>query len=271
MRYRAFVFLVTVFFVTMNVLLWRAEFGARTHLGTPVPPEVVWEKALTSPDISYLEIRHHGVKIGRAHCEANIGEEMATGRSMTDEAPPEGMIKRLAGYSLEFDGNLSLEDLSRVRFYSHLKLDTNQNWQSMSLKVTVKPFSWEIHASAPEQIVRYLIEDDEEKTERTLTFADLRNPEKVMRELGGPALPAILATLGLPLPQASPPSLALGLKWDARNDRLKVGNNLIRVYRLEARLFDRYKAVIFVSPVGEILRVELPDDIVMTNDALTNL
>jgi len=271
MRYRAFVVLVTAFFVTMNVLLWRAEFGARTHLGTPVPAEVVWEKALTSPDTSFLEIKHRGVKIGTAHCVANIGEELATGRFMTDEAPPEGMIKRLTGYSLDFDGNVSLEDLSRFRFYFNLKLDTNQNWQALSLKVTVKPFSWEIHASAPEQIVRYLIEDDEEKKERTLTFAELRNPDKVMRELGGPALPAILATLGLPLPQAGPPSLALGLQWEARNDRLKVGSNLIRVYRLEARLFDRYKAVIFVSPVGEILRVELPDEIVMTNDALTNL
>ena len=104
-----------------------------------------------------------------------------------------------------------------------------------------------------------------------MTFADLRNPEKMLRELGVSALPAVLATLGLPLPQARPSSVALGLKWDARNDRLKVGNNFIRVYRLEASLFDRYKAVLFVSPVGEILRVELPDEIVMTNDALTNL
>src|ERR1051325_9967405 len=158
MRYRAFVVLVTAFFVTMNVLLWRAEFGARSHAGTPVPPEVVGEKALTSPDISYLEIRHHGVKIGRAHCAANIGEEPVASRIITDEPPPEGMIKRLTGYSLDFDGNVSLEDLSRFRFYFNLKLDTNQNWQTMTLKVTVKPFSWEIHASAQAQTVHYFIE-----------------------------------------------------------------------------------------------------------------
>src|SRR5881397_216149 len=123
MRYRVFVVLVTSFFVTMNVLLWRAEFGARSHVGTSVPTEVVWEKVLTSPDTSYLEIRHHGVKIGTAHCIANIGEELATGRRITDEPPPEGMIKRLTGYSLDFDGNVSLDDLSRLRFYITLKLD----------------------------------------------------------------------------------------------------------------------------------------------------
>ena len=92
-----------------------------------------------------------------------------------------------------------------------------------------------------------------------------------MRELGGPALPAALAALGLPLYQANPSSTAIGLTWEARNDRLKIGSNYIRVYRLEARLFDRFKAVLFVSPVGEILRMELPDEIVLTNDALTNL
>jgi hypothetical protein len=104
-----------------------------------------------------------------------------------------------------------------------------------------------------------------------LTFAELRNPDKLARELGGPTLPGALAALGLPLPQNGASSVTLGLKWDARNDRIQIGNNLVRVYRLEARLFERVKAALFVSPVGEILRLELPGDIVMVNDALTNL
>ncbi len=45
----------------------------------------------------------------------------------------------------------------------------------------------------------------------------------------------------------------------------------MRVYRLEARLLGRFRAVILVSLEGEILRVELPDDIVLTNDVLTSL
>ena len=47
-----------------------------------------------------------------------------------------------------------------------------------------------------------------------------------------------------------------------------VGRTELRVYRLEARLLGRYRAVLIVSPVGEILRVELPDDLVMVNEAL---
>ena len=75
MRYRFYLLLVTAFFLTMNVLLWRSEFGSRGHLGAPVPADFVWEKVLTSPDHSSLEIRHHGVKIGRAQWAASIGED----------------------------------------------------------------------------------------------------------------------------------------------------------------------------------------------------
>jgi hypothetical protein len=77
--------------------------------------------------------------------------------------------------------------------------------------------------------------------------------------------------MGLSWPPGSPAPAGLALHWEARNDRLQIGNNFVRVYRLEARLFERLKAALFVSPVGEILRLELPGDIVMTNDALTNL
>ena len=275
MRYRVFLLLVTAFFVTMNTLLWRSEFGAHSRAGAPIPPEVVWGKVLTSPDTSSLELRHHGVKIGRASCSATIiGDEMATGRVMTDEVPPEGMLKRLIGYELDFDSSVSLDNLSRLRFSFGLKLDPNQTWQELNLKLTVKPFSWESHASAERRTIRVVTRDDEGTQERNYTFADLQNPEKILRELGGPELPAVLGALGAlgrPLPLSSTAASTSGLNWEARNDRLKIGNNLIRVYRLEARLLDRYRATLFVSPVGEILRVELPDEIVFINDALMNL
>jgi len=36
-------------------------------------------------------------------------------------------------------------------------------------------------------------------------------------------------------------------------------------------LLDRYQAVVVVSRVGEILRVELPNGLLLVNEALTNL
>jgi len=270
MRYRVYFALVTVFFITMNVLLWRSEYAGRNHPGAPVPADLVWEKVLTSPDTSHLEVRHRGVKVGRAHWAASISEEVSTDIEFPEEFPPEGMVKRPTGYSLSFDGNVSLEDLTRLRFDFTLRLDTNQNWREMTLKFAVKPFSWEIQSSAETQTLR-LITDADEKIDRTFAFADLRNPEKIARELGGPVLPGALAAMGLPLPRDTGMSPAQVLKWEARNDRLKIRNNLVRVYRLEAQLFDRFKATLYVSPVGEILRLDLPGEIAMINDALINL
>ena len=66
-------------------------------------------------------------------------------------------------------------------------------------------------------------------------------------------------------------NLSLGLRWEARNDWLKIGHSQVRVYRLHTRLLDRYQAVVVVSRVGEILRVELPNGLLLVNEALTNL
>jgi hypothetical protein len=272
MRYRIYFVLVTMFFITMNVLLWRSEFGARGNTGAPVPAELVWEKVLTSPDNSYLEIRHHGDKVGRAHWAPSIGEELADEMVLSEELLPEGMIQRPTGYMLDFNGTVSLDHLSRLNFDLTLKLNTNQAWRELTVKVRLKPvFSWELQSSAEKQTVRLSMEEDTQRSEREYTFADLRNPEKIARDLGGPTLSAALAGLGISLPKAAPSTAPAGLKWEARNDRLKIGNNFIRVYRLEARLFDRIKIALFVSPVGEILRMELPDEIVLSNDALTSL
>jgi hypothetical protein len=59
--------------------------------------------------------------------------------------------------------------------------------------------------------------------------------------------------------------LSLGLQWEARQDWLKVGSARLRCYRLHTRLLEKYRAVVYVSRVGEILRVELPDGYVLQN------
>lgn len=270
MRFRLAFLIITAFFVTMNVLLWRSEYGARGQFGAPVPAELVWEKVLTSPDNSHLEIRHHGMKVGRAHWVATISEAMATGK-IIDEMPPEGMVKAPTGYTIDFDGTISMDDLSRLRFSCHLELNTNQNWQAFSVKLTLKPFSWEIVASNATRSVKFTADDGERLIERTFTEADLRHPDKLVREIGGGAAPAMLAALGVPLRPPGAGAESFRLNWEASSDRLKIGNNLVRVYRIETRLLERLKMVLFVSPVGELLRVDLPDEIILTNDALLNI
>src|SRR5262252_999924 len=79
---------VASFWVVMNVLLWRKEFGSGTTGATPVPLELVWGRVLTSPDSSSLTIMHHGTKIGFCHWITDVGEEWA---NVSDENIPHGL------------------------------------------------------------------------------------------------------------------------------------------------------------------------------------
>ena len=52
-------------------------------------------------------------------------------------------------------------------------------------------------------------------------------------------------------------ALAGSLRWEAHHDRLMVGREPVSAYRLETRVLD-HPIVIYISTLGEILRVELP-------------
>lgn len=270
---RLFFLLVTSFFVTMNVLLWRAEFAGRGQAGSTVPPEVVFRKMLLAPDDSRLEIRHHRAFAGSLTWSPSIGEEHAPSRIMTDEPSPEGMIKKVSGYNLLCDGFLALDANTRVRFEFHIRLNTNYVWQDWRLRLNLRPApqAWEVRSVAAEQTLRFISEDDAGISERIFKFSELNNPEKVLRDLGGPFLPGTLMALGIPLHAPSTSPLSLGLTWQARSDRLPIGHAHIKGYRLKARLLDRFEAAIFVNNLGEVLRVDLPDEIVLMNMGLTSL
>ena len=80
----------------------------------------------------------------------------------------------------------------------------------------------------------------------------------------------MLGLLG-PMPGAQKGGLSLGVQWTARNDWIEIGHTSVRAYRLEATLLDRYRMRIIVSRVGEILRVDLPDEWELVNDHLITL
>jgi hypothetical protein len=267
MRSRIFFVAVSLFFVTMNVFLWRSEY-ATSALTASVPAEVIWEKVMTSPDDSWLEVRHRGVKLGRAHWRSRINEQVSDQKDPFTDMAAEGMVRQVTGYSLDFSGTVMLEELTRLGFDFGLTLDAERKWQHLSAKIIIKPFTVEAFVSATDQEVRIVTSEDESRKELVYPFADLRNPEKLLRDLGGPLLPVALGAFG-PL-RGDVSKAGEGLAWEARHDRLVVGRTELRVYRLTARLLGRYQAVLLVSPVGEILRVELPDDLVMVNDALVD-
>ena len=266
---------IVIFFVTMNYLLWRHEFSSTSRLGKTVPVEVVWQKMLTAPDDSSLDISKGRKKLGYLRWVANIDEPEATGKVSTDESQPEGMVKTLTGYKLDLDGTyLYAEPNQRIRFNLHLDFTTNRVWRKFEARIGLKPSFVEIKANAEARVVNLAFETDGERTEKILTFDDLREPGKILEEFGIPMIPGLipfsLPTLG-GTKSTNAPALNLGLEWQARNEWMPMGHSRVHVYRLETTFLQKYKIVIFTSRVGEILRVELPGDLILLNEALGGL
>ena len=102
----------------MNVLLWRAEYGARGS-GIAVPVDLVWRKILTAPDASSLTVYQGAQKTG--FCEFSTSIEQAMAVLDEDKPPPEGIVKQ-AGYQIRFDGNVSLGDFTnRLTFNGRIE------------------------------------------------------------------------------------------------------------------------------------------------------
>lgn len=255
----------------MNILLWRVEFGGRTH-GTSVPVEMVWEKVLNAPDVSQLGIAHHGRQVGHAQWAANIGPDLSAKKVTGDDGQPEGMVEGPSVYKIDFRGSIALNDVpGRLNFDFDIKASTNQDWQQFNLLLRLHSSTWEIHSSAAERIVRLNLQDEGEKSEYVFKFDDLQDTQKLARVLDLPVPLEIFGAMGWSPKAQSPAALASGLKWVGREDLFTIGHTPVRAYRLEAKLFDRYGIAVIVSQVGQIMRVELPDNWVLINDNLTTL
>jgi hypothetical protein len=266
MTRRSCFLLIALFWITMNGLLWHSEFGAGKEVGSAVPVSLVWQKILTAPDDSAMDIIHHGKKVGYCRWTPNVGQELATGKVATEEGPLEGRIQQPAGYTIDLEGSMSVPWLTnRLGCSLHLVFTTNQVWKELILRLNVRPILWEIRAEADTEILQVKFAGEKVDWDRTFTFAELRNPETLLSEFGLP-LGGLLDMSGL---VQSPKTLAAGLTWEARNDTIRIGHSPVRGYRLGARFLDRSQVVVLVSRVGEILRVELPDGLVFLNDVLT--
>jgi hypothetical protein len=262
--------LIALFWVVMNALLWRAEFGGGKELNSSVSTGIVWQKILTAPDDSTLEISRNGKKIGYCRWGANAGEALAAGRVSREDYLPGGLLDRLRKYSIDLEGSvMPAEPATRVRFNLHLDFTTNQVWRELSLRLASRPGVWLIHSSAAAETLDLKYEDETGKWARTFTYNELRDPRKLLEEFAGPLPLALMGQVaGLEQQQKN---LSLGFNWEARNDWLKIGHAEARVYRLQARLLDRFQVIVIVSRVGEIMRVELPGGWLLVNEVLTSL
>jgi hypothetical protein len=259
---------ITLFFVTMNVLLWRSEIIGRNTL--QVPPKVVWKRILENDHKMIFDVRYNSTKIGYFQWTTTLQTESAP-EALSDEAlPVEGMALKQTGYTIDVESSFNIEAALKLRVDGELKLKSEEQWDSFRLQLKLRPESWEVRASAAAQEIRFVSDDERGHNERIFKMADLRQPDKMVRELAGPFLPELLAALGFNLSPQQFQGSSLGLGWEAWTDSLQLGNLQIAVYRLQGRFLGRVEVVILVErDGGEILRVELPNRIELLNNRLT--
>ncbi|MGA2243760.1 MAG: hypothetical protein ABSH48_02075 [Verrucomicrobiota bacterium] len=247
---------MTAFWVTMNVLLWRLEFGDRGG-DTQVPPQLVWHKILTAPDASSLSVYQKGERMGYCEFSTGVGQQMATFEE--GKPPPEGFVAH-AGYQLHMAGNVSLGDFTnRIKFDGRMRFNRFHQWEELNFRITSRTAVIEISSQATNELVHVkMTSEGATVLQRNLTFGDLQNPGAIMRLIAGNALGDFLGVLDTS--EILPGDEGQALEWDARRTRVKIDTQAVPVYRLETSVLG-HPIVVDVSTLGEILRIDLPDNI----------
>lgn len=243
---------VVAFWLAMNFFLWRAEYGSRGG-DIPVPFELVWKKILTAPDPSSLSVYQNRERMGYAEISTSVGQQMAA--LDEDKLPPDGLVKR-AGHQIHLAGNVAFGDFTnRFKFDGRAVFSATRQWQEFQLKITSRLVVLELHSLATNQSLHLSISGDGLNLERDLTFAELQNPDALVRAFAGNFAVALLGTMDLPA--LTPAAAEKKNSWDARRTRVKIGHESIPVYRLETAALGR-TVTVDVSTLGEILRIDLP-------------
>jgi hypothetical protein len=256
-------FSIAVFWAAMNFFLWRAEYGSHGS-EISVPADLVWRKILTAPDPSTLSVYQNGERTGFCEFSTSVEQEMA--KLDEDKPPPEGIVAR-AGYKIHLGGNVSFgEFTNRMKFDGSVQFSAARAWRELNLRLSTRNVAVEIHSLATNQTVHLKITSNGSSIAREFTFADLQNPNTVLRAFGGNFGGGLFGEFEM---AAVPPvsALAESLHWDARRERMIVGRESVTAYRMETSALGN-RIVIYVSTLGEILRVELPNNTVATLDEL---
>jgi hypothetical protein len=270
MRSRIFFAAIVGFWVVMNCLLWRSQSSAHSGIGSAIPVQIVWDKILTAPDPSKLDIYDHDKKTGFCEWIATVGSAtQALNQSLSEDYEPDGLIPQPTGYTLNFKGYTSIFETNHASFEMHLQLATNQTWQDFRSTGKMRPTAWDIHAIAAAQKIMVKITSDGGSWQRTLKFSDFEHPEALLGEIGGGGILGYVGAASLSMEKESLSQAASGITWEAHEDWMQFGHSKVKVYRLETAILGQH-LYIFTSRAGEILWVEAPNKLTLRNEAFSH-
>ncbi len=265
---------IAAFWAVMMFLLARAEFGFGGGISGSIAPEAVWEKILTAQDTSSLEVHFRGKRVGMCRWASAVIQDDALQGETEASLAAEGRVKRATGYTAELDGTLAISALTNtLRFSLAGSFATNLSLGTWEVRLTLKPLEFSFATTTNSGGIEMGFSDGLRTTRRNFTREQLSSPDALLREIAGPAaflvagqMKSALTTAGI-----STNAAAAGIRWAAGFDWMNLGHGSLRVYVLRGTLGENLRATIWVSRAGEILRVELPNGIVVVNSELPRL
>lgn len=288
---KTFWFILTaLFWVGMNLLLWRSEYGGGAK-GNPLPLETVISKILETPDPSELDIYYKNQPVG--HCRwfvhqlgagqsgSNEVAETSSGEVDLEAAELSAMIQDIRNYAMNLDGYLQWpREIRRVRFMAQLLLRGDRSWESFEIKVGLKDQWLKVVSNQKSSNLKISYEDGDFVWSDTYTLKDLEHPSLLLKQdwiqkagLGLIAAPvlAALETLGDQMSQIGRVEKKPLSGWSAFSDWITVTHSRIRVYRVDAAFSNQLPVNLLVNRAGEILTLTLPQRVVLKNESIPGL
>jgi len=251
-----------LFWGVMNALLWQAEWGGRFSADSGISPELVWRRLLDSPDASVLSIRHQGRPIGTLEWHPSVLEAPQAGSTNAIE----GMVSAPTGHHLRVAIRFSGEHtpLDRLMILGNIDLSASNTLDRLQVRVDQRPRSWEIQTEAGSDRVRLVYEEGRRRFDQSF---ETKNAA-ALRLMAAPYLAVLPAGLIPEEAWTRPESLSRSVTLETGSDGLQVGRSRLKVHRVTARLPGQLEATAFISRAGEILKVQLPDRLVLVNEAI---
>ena len=167
------------------------------------------------------------------------------------------MIQQIRGYEIEVITSFGFAETGdRIRVGTTILFDPEKQWQTLAVELRQNEQTLSIQTTAADRELNWTANDETYE----LSYDQLQDPTKLLGRFGGPLAAMALSNVPFLARGGNPANLAASVKWEASFSWIRILNQRVRCYELRTRVFDRDIRV-FVSLVGEILRVELPNGI----------
>jgi hypothetical protein len=256
----------------MGFRLWQVEYAGK-RLGAAVHIAVVWDKVLNAQDEASLAMvnEHTGEVLGSLTWAPSVTRD-----DTVNLGEVQGMVHTVLDYSLDVErGRIFADEVAHdLRFTFHIGFGPPPSLDWIDVRVMIQKktqeqdFEFILDAQATNDFLTLSLQIKGKTNEVKLLNTDLRKPDQLAAasiRLAG-AHPWIASAAALTVRNLlsreqleQPLKFELPLPKQAHYDLLPGVRARIKVYRVDVPLVEGMLIKIYISPFGEILRVEFPE------------